>query len=308
MAVVQSRAPIIEQDILCGCAWRPDQLRPAAWIVPVPAACQEEIDAVVTSLRASGTEQIEALEPSRFRLAACGKLMEAVRGKLVDGPGLAVVDRIPVERYRAEEAKAIGWLLARMLGRVVAQKHDGTRLYDVKDSGQALGYGVRRSVTNLGQPFHTDGPWLWRPPAFVGLFCLATASEGGESRVVSLVTAHEAMRERHGRLLPRLYQPFHWDRQAEHGADEARWSTFPMFTDSGGTLVARYYEDYVVNGHRLAGAELDAEGFDALAAVREIVDTEDQWVVFRIEQGQLQYLNNRQVAHSRTAFRDSATA
>ena len=43
------------------------------------------------------------------------------------------------------------------LGQVVAQKVNGARFYDVKDTGQALGYGVRRSVTNLGQPFHTDG-------------------------------------------------------------------------------------------------------------------------------------------------------
>ena len=88
------------------------------------------------SLRASGTGPIEALEPARFRLASCGKLMETVRGKLVDGPGLAVVDRVPVEEYSAEESKAIGWLLAGILGRIVAQKWDGTRLYDVKDSGQ----------------------------------------------------------------------------------------------------------------------------------------------------------------------------
>ena len=44
---------------------------------------------------------------------------------------------------------------------------------------------------------------------------------------------------------------------------------------------------------------------DALAALREIVDAPEQWVEFRIEQGQLQYLNNRQIAHSRTAFRDA---
>ena len=84
------------------------------------------------------------------------------------------------------------------------QKWDGTRVYDVKDYGQPLGYGVRRSVTNLEQPFHTDGPWLWQPPAFVGLCCLATALEGGNSRAMSLVTAHNAMRARHPRLLPRL--------------------------------------------------------------------------------------------------------
>jgi alpha-ketoglutarate-dependent taurine dioxygenase len=231
--------------------------------------------------------------------------METVRRKLVDGPGLAVVDRVPVEDYSAEESKAIGWLLAGILGRIVAQKWDGTRLYDVKDSGQPLGYGVRRSVTNLGQPFHTDGPWLWQPPAFVGLFCLATARAGGESRVRSLAAAHNAMRARHPRLLGRLYAPVHWDRQAEHGPDEARWSTHPVFASDGPALAARYYDDYIINGQKLAGEPLDAEAADALVALREIVDAPEEWVEFRIEQGQLQYLNNRQIAHSRTAFRDA---
>jgi hypothetical protein len=78
-----------------------------------------------------------------------------------------------------------------------------------------------------------------------------------------------------------------------------------VFASDSGTLFARYTEDYVVNGHRLAGAPLDGEGADALAALREVVDAPEHWVEFRIEQGHLQYLNNRQVAHSRTAFRDS---
>jgi len=305
MALARPRVPMIEQDILGGCAWSAEGLRAAEWIVPAPRACLEEIDAVVRSLRTSGTGPIEALDPARFPLVSCGTLMETVRRKLVDGPGLAVVDRVPVEDYSAEESKAIGWLLAGILGRIVAQKWDGTRLYDVKDSGQPLGYGVRRSVTNLGQPFHTDGPWLWQPPAFVGLFCLATARVGGESRVRSLAAAHNAMRARHPRLLGRLYAPVHWDRQAEHGPDEARWSTHPVFASDGPALAARYYDDYIINGQKLAGEPLDAEAADALVALREIVDAPEEWVEFRIEQGQLQYLNNRQIAHSRTAFRDA---
>ena len=295
-------APVIEHDIPGPSAWHRDGVTAADWTVPVPAACVDEMERALAQTRPSS---IEAIRPDRDALGACAALMERVRQMLVDGPGIAVVDRFPVERYAADDAKAIGWLLASLLGRVVAQKWDGTRLYDVKDSGRALGYGVRRSVTNLEQPFHTDGPWLWQPPAFVGLFCLATARAGGESRVTSLVSAHNAMRARHRRLLDRLYAPFRWDRQAEHGPDDVRWATHPVFASDGGALVARYYDDYIGNGQRLAGEPLDAEGTDALAALREIVDAPEHWVEFRIEQGQLQYLNNRQVAHSRTAFRDS---
>lgn len=129
--------------------------------------------------------------------------------------------------------------------------------------------------------------------------------EGGLSRFVSLVTAHHELRRRRPDLLARLYQPFHWDRQGEHAPDAARVSRQPVFEYEGGTLASRYYEDYIRNGSKLANAELDDEGIQALEAMREIVDDPANWVEFRIEKGQLQYLNNRQFAHSRTAFKDS---
>jgi hypothetical protein len=67
MALARPRVPMIEQDILGGCAWSAEGLRAAEWIVPAPRACLEEIDAVVRSLRTSGTGPIEALDPARFR-------------------------------------------------------------------------------------------------------------------------------------------------------------------------------------------------------------------------------------------------
>jgi hypothetical protein len=35
------------------------------------------------------------------------------------------------------------------------------------------------------------------------------------------------------------------------------------------------------------------------------VEAPEHWVEFRVEQGQLQYVNNRQFAHARTAFGDT---
>lgn len=287
-------------------AWTRSRLAPADWLVSVPPACVAELDAVVARLRPS-PPPAESLVPGDFDLEACAALMAEVRARLLAGPGLAVVDRIPVERYRWRENQAIGWLLASMLGPVVAQKRDGTRLYDVKDLGKTLEYGVRRSITNLDQPFHTDGPWLAIPAAFVGLFCLQPAVDGGLSRFVSLVTAHETLQRRAPQLLARLYRPFRWDRQAEHGPDEPRFSTHPVFARAAdGRLVARYYEDYIHQGHTLAGEPLDDAGREALAALRAVVDAPANWVQFRIERGQFQYLDNRQFAHSRTAFRNAA--
>lgn len=304
MRVDQVSVQLAPEDIEVKKSWRRESIAPDGWLIPLPVDCVAELDEVAAAVRAT-PRPVDTLDPADFSLRACTAVMASVRAKLETDTGLAVVDRFPVERYSHAENLAIGWLLAAMLGQVVAQKATGTRLYDVKDSGQALGYGVRRSVTNLGQPFHTDGGWLWKAPAFVGLFCLESAMEGGLSRFVSLVTAHHELRRRRPDLLARLYQPFHWDRQGEHAPDAPRVSRQPVFEYEGGTLASRYYEDYIRNGSKLADAELDDEGLQALEAMREIVDDPVNWVEFRIEKGQLQYLNNRQFAHSRTAFQDA---
>jgi alpha-ketoglutarate-dependent taurine dioxygenase len=297
--------PAISTDEITGPqAWKREGLKPKDWLTPLPDAAVAELDAVLKRLRLD-PRPVESLAPEDFELATCTALMAAVRHKL-DQIGLAVADRVPVERYSAPESQAVGWLLARLLGPIVAQTWSGRRLYDVKDTGQELGYGVRRSVTDLGQPFHTDAGWLWMPPAYVGLFCLESAPTGGISRFVSLVTAHNEMARRFPDRLGRLYQPFAWDRQAEHAPDAPRFARRPVYEhDSNGTLMARWYEDYVHNGQRLAGEPLDEAGREALLALRSIVDDPDNWIEFRIERGQLQYINNRQFAHSRTAFKDA---
>jgi alpha-ketoglutarate-dependent taurine dioxygenase len=305
MTSITTSSQIRTSAIVGPLAWKRDDLSAADYIVPLSPACLAEFDAVVEWLR-HHPQPVAHLAPELFSLPACAAVMAQVRDRLQYRRGLAIVDRVPVERYSEAEGKALGWLLAQLLGQVVAQKWDGTRLYDVQNYGKALAYGVRRSVTNLEQEFHTDGGWLTKTPEYVGLFCLQPAQEGGMSRVVSLLTVHNEMQRQHPDLLARLYRPFWWDRQAEHGPEEAKYCAHPMYEYDGHRLTARYYEDYVINGHRLAGAPLDQAGAEALAAMRAIADAPDQWVEFHMEKGQLQYLHNRQMAHSRTAFVDAA--
>jgi alpha-ketoglutarate-dependent taurine dioxygenase len=303
MATESPTPTIVTAEIAGPQAWKRDGLKPKDWLMPLPDAAVSELDAAVVRWRRD-PRPVETLVPEEFELPTCLDLMTSAHRKL-DEAGLAVVDRVPVERYSVLENQVIGWLLAGMLGPVVAQTWSGRRLYDVKDTGQKLGYGVRRSVTDLGQPFHTDAPWLWMPPAFVGLFCLESAPQGGISRFVSLVTAHNEMARRCPDLLGRLYRPVAWDRQAEHPPGASTFARHPIYASAKGTLVARYYEDYVHNGQRLAGEPLDEAGREALLALRGIVDDPAHWVELRVERGQLQYINNRQFAHSRTAFKDA---
>jgi alpha-ketoglutarate-dependent taurine dioxygenase len=283
-------------------AWKRGRLSAGEWLVSIPDACAGELEAIARLAR-SHVGPLAALEPGRLDLPACAEVMAEMRARLVDGPGFAVLDRIPVERYRRDEGQAIGWTLANLIGRIVAQKRDGTRLYDVRDTGKAVSHGVRRSITNLEQEFHTDGGWLPLTPSFIGLYCLQPAAEGGMSRCASLVTVHRAL-QGHPELLERLRQPFWWDRQAEHAEGEVTHSRAPIYWNAGECIFARYYDDYVHKGHALAGEPLDPAGAAALEAMREVIEAEENRIEFHLERGQLLYVNNRQIAHSRTAFRD----
>ena len=57
-------------------------------------------------------------------------------------------------------------------------------------------------------------------------------------------------------------------------------------------------------GYALAGKPLDESGAAALDAMREAIENEANWIEFHLDKGQFLYVNNRQIAHSRTAFRD----
>ncbi len=286
-------------------AWTRGSISSADWLVPFPDAAVAELEEAVRRLRRDPLPLL-LLSPAHFTLGACAEVMGTVSRKLREGVGLAVIDRIPVERFSADENRAIHWLLGCLLGRPVAQKWDGTMIYDVRDTGKALEYGVRRSVTNLELSFHTDAPWLSLPPELVGLLCLTPAREGGLSRFLSLVTVHDELRRRCPHLLPRLYRPFPWDRQAEHAPDDERVAWQPVFQRDGDDVLARYNDALIASGEALGGASLDPEGREALAAMRAIAESPELSVELRIETGQLQYLDNRHFAHSRTAFQDAA--
>lgn len=86
------------------------------------------------------------------------------------------------------------------------------------------------------------------------------------------------------------------------------YSTQPVFAYDGKQLNVRYYDDYIHKGYALAGEVLDARGAEALDALQAIVNDPQHWVEFRLESGQIQYLNNRQFAHARTRFADDQAA
>jgi len=285
-------------------AWVGCSLHPEDYRVELSAACHDEIRRAVDELRAFPLPTI-VLRPEDFAMPACREQMARVRHILERGARFAIVDRLPVAETETGEATAVYWLLSSMVSRPVAQKLDGTLIYDVLDTGQQAlpGSGVRPDKTNTEIRFHNDNAYNDTPPDYVGLLCLRQAMSGGHSRVISFHSAHNALLERHPNELPRLYHPFWFDRQREYHPGENAVFAAPVF-ENPGELKARFSVHQINSGYALRGEPIDTEGAAAIAAMFEIVEEDGLSVDFDLEPGQLQFVDNRALGHSRTAFVD----
>jgi alpha-ketoglutarate-dependent taurine dioxygenase len=294
---------MIDREIQGPTAWTRATLAPGDGWSRLSEACVAELLAVAAELRADPLPVL-TLDPADFHLAHCRRAMAGIRDSLALGPGFAIVDRLPLERIERAEAVALFWLLSSLLARPVAQKWDGTMVYDVRDTGRPPGNGVRPDITNAEQSFHTDNSYNLCPPEYVGLLCLHPAMEGGVSRLVSLPAAHNEILRQRPELLPRLYRPFYFDRQREHAPGDIMVTHHPIFEVVGDRLHGRLSRFQVRNGQALAGVPLDAEGEESLDELDRSMDRPELRMDFHFEAGQMQFVNNRQIAHKRTGFRD----
>jgi alpha-ketoglutarate-dependent taurine dioxygenase len=295
---------MIEHPITGPSAWRRADIRTDDYRVVLSAACLDEVRRATDEIRAHPLPTI-LRSPADFDMTNCHAAMAEVRHKLKQGVRFAVVDRLPVEELSKPEAETIYWLLASMVMRPVAQKLDGTMIYDVHDTGrQALpGSGIRPDKTNIEIRFHIDNAYNTTPPEIVGLLCLRTAKSGGTSRVLSFHTVYNELLAHQRELLPRLYQPFWFDRQREFFPGEPDTFSAPVF-EEGEELRARFSVHQINSGYAMQGEPVDNKGAAALAAMLEIFEDPDISIDFEFAPGEIQFVDNRSLGHSRTEFED----
>ncbi len=130
------------------------------------------------------------------------------------------------------------------------------------------------------------------------------AKSGGVSRFCSLYSVHRRMFEQYPKLLQRLYQPMLFDRQKEHHPDAAPVCLAPYFSWRNQRLFARANASLVRKGYEIAEEPVDQPLLDALDAIDEIYTANDLCYEAALERGQIQYLNNHEVGHYRSAFVD----
>lgn len=285
-------------------AWVSETMLPSDGRVRLDAVCVDELRDTAQALR-DNPLPVTALRPVDFDLPACAALMARIKHTLDHGVGFTIIDGVPLDDLDVETVRKIYWLLLALVGRPVAQKWNGEMIYDVVDTGRkpAAGNGVRSSKSNAGQIYHTDNSFNL-PPEYVALLCLHPAMAGGESGLISFDSVYNGLLDACPDVLPRLYQPFLFDRQREHAPDDRPFSSAPVFEFDGSCLSTRLATSLIRQGYALAAVDVDDETAAALTALDEMTESDGLGKTFRFERGQIQIVNNRRIGHRRTAFVD----
>lgn len=288
-------------------AWVRADIKREDWFFPLSADCLAELRATLVELRAQ-PRPVEQLNPAQFRIPACRALMRSVQAALDDGVRFAVVDRLPMDEISDAEAKALYWILSSLLARPVQQKLTGTLVYDVHDTGKKAtpGSGVRPDQTNMDQFFHNDNSYNTTQPEYVALLCVRPARTGGVSQVISFYTLHNELVRAHKEVIPRLYQPFWFDRQKEYLPGEPAVLSAPIFSANDGRLKVRLGLFQAKSGYTMMNETMDGPAVAAIETLRSIFTNEALRFDFVMERGQIQYVNNLETAHRRTTFEDHA--
>jgi alpha-ketoglutarate-dependent taurine dioxygenase len=281
-------------------AWTGRTLAAESWYYPLSASCLACLEQSLWGL----PDPVTALRATEEQRAACRPCLEPVRDALEHGSGIAVVDRLPVERHTPAQAQALYWLVGELLGRPFAQNVQGTLLYDVRDTGQDVRTGVRYSVTNAETGFHTDNSFGATVLDYVGLLCLHDAREGGLSQLISGYAVYNELAERDPDALAVLCRPFHVDRRGGVRPGEGPTARVPVIERRGTELTYRYLRYWIHAGHEKAGEPLTPAQTRALAALEEALARPELRLEFPLRPGQMLFTNNRWLLHNRTAFQD----
>jgi hypothetical protein len=291
--------PVMPIPIDNPASWRAADLTPAHWLRHLTAAETDAVAAMLQSVRATGKPTLQLL-PADVPLGAFAPVLQELTNALEHGIGFRTLRGLQPARFSPDDNRLLFWAIGTHLGVARPQSKASQLMSDVRaDGGEYRGAGGRGYNTNAELDYHVDGTDV------VGLYCLQTARSGGLSRVASSVAIHNEILRRDPGLVERLYQPFPHNRQNEEAPDETPFYMAPVFSNRDGHFAARYIRNHIrASQLRTDTPRLTERDHRALDIIQELAETDEFRFDMVLEQGDMQFLNNHVMLHSRTQFQD----
>ncbi len=292
---------IIREPLTGRAAWRGAELTPDDWLDALDDAERAEIECLREALVARDVGLAD-IDPVSTPVPALATTIRRWLHRMEDGVGLVVVRGLDITRWSRREAGLVFYALGRHMGRPVKQNAQGHLLGHVRDTGRdiysdpnARGYQVRVEL-----PFHTD-----TSTDVLGLFCYRTAKTGGTSSFAPLHTIYNEVLATHPELIDVFYETFHFDCRDEEHPDGGPFYSRVLASVVDGKLSMRHNSGYARAAARHAGCPPLTERQDQLLTLIDaLAGRADVRFDVALQQGDMVFINNYLVMHSRSSFED----
>ncbi|KAI9745204.1 MAG: hypothetical protein M1818_001482 [Claussenomyces sp. TS43310] len=289
--------------------WQADdyQTNPERWVHVLSANEVQELSDVADQFIASKTP-LTGISQANFHLPELSVLLGSIRNEILNGKGFILFKGFPVNEWGNHKSAVAYMGLGTYLGYFVSQNGRGHVLGHVKDLGEdpkAIDK-VRIYRTNARQFFHADDADL------VGLLCIARALEGGESDLVSSHHVWNTLQRERPDVAETLTKPiWYFDRKGETSIGQEPYiktSVFYHETGKDGRVFSKWDPYYVKSLTRFSDAgiipPLSPEQVEAAQVLEDTCYRLRLHMVLEI--GDIQFLSNQHVLHSRTEYKDHA--
>ena len=281
-------------------AWRAAEVAAGGrWLRHLTAPEADAVTTMLQAVRATGKPMLQ-LTRNDVPLGAFAPVLAEVTEELEHGIGFKTIRGLPADRFNVDDNRLLFWAIGTHLGVARPQGKASQLMSDVRSAGgQYRGAGGRGYNTNAELDYHVDGTDV------VGLYCLQTARGGGLSRVASSIAIHNEILRRDPALLDRLYRPMPHNRQNEEAEDEPPFYMAPVYSRRDGHFAARYIRNHIrASQLRDDTPRLSEADHRALDIIQDLAETDEFRFDMVLERGDMQFVNNHVLVHSRTHFQD----
>lgn len=282
-------------------AWKAsDFTESRSWVLDLTGEMAEEVYAAARQLAAAGTPFREVTKAD-VNLETTRDLIADAYADLNAGRGFTVIGGMPVDEHSYEENLLAYSVVASQFGRIVVQNYEGDFVVDVTDKGVPYSHQSRGYSSNKLLPFHTDGA------DYVGLLCMGTAIDGGLSLLASAAQVYNEILRSRPDDMDVLMRGFYHHRRGQHDPGEPPLSAerVPVFTFHDRLLHCCYNRN-PINWVEKEGMTLADREVDALDNLDAILARPDIRLSMNLQKGDMQFVNNYTVLHSRTEYMDDA--
>ena len=223
------------------------------------------------------------------------------RDQLNHGRGFFVLRGIPVDRYPLDDIKAIYWGIGVYMGNPVFQNTKLDLVSHVEDRGDDYSdRNIRLYSTAAAANPHND------PSDCVGLLCVRAAPIGGKSMIASATSIYNRVLARHPEYLEVLAKGFPHDLRGEGATRSATETTppIPVYSYFKGKLSCCLNSKSSTTAREQQGQPLTQFERDAIRCVEDAVEDPELCLTMDFRPGDIQFLNNYVILHTRTAFQD----